>query len=66
MQVSNDANALAIQMMQQAASVQEQATQQLEVARAQRDELSEKALEKVTEQQAEAAERKSNQIDLMA
>ncbi|MFO8155304.1 MAG: hypothetical protein R6U87_04710 [Thiohalospira sp.] len=63
---STDANALAIQMMKQVASVREQASQQLEVSRSQREELSAKALEKVSENQAEAAERKSNQIDLMA
>lgn len=63
---STEANALAIQMMKQVASVREQATQQLEVSRSQREELSTKALEKVSEQQAEAADRKSNQIDLMA
>jgi MinD-like ATPase involved in chromosome partitioning or flagellar assembly len=63
---STDANALAIQMMKQVSSVREQATEQLEVARSQREELSTKALEKASEKQAEAAERKSNQIDLMA
>ncbi|MGM0477369.1 MAG: hypothetical protein ACQERR_09330 [Pseudomonadota bacterium] len=63
---STDANALAIQMMKQVSSVREQASQQLEVSRSQREELSAKALEKVSENQAEAAERKSNQIDLMA
>lgn len=62
---NSDANALAMQMMQQVSNVRTQTSEQLEALRENRQQLSEKALQKAAEKQFEAAERKANQIDLV-